>query len=224
VIPSPSSEANEQPPAPAGFTLPIDIVVAPGRAFVKIAQTREWIPALVVIALCGAATIALDTPPFTHITSLSKAGDIPTSSDIMYQLAFLLLIVPLLVSMLVATMVTALARWKEPAAPYGRFFSLAINCMVPSALGNVIHGAVAVLRHPTYASFRAFDTALPDSLGVFAAPGNDREFGFLAHFGIFDAWSFVLIGYGISLFAGIRFSTALFIAAALYFLYVFAYN
>ena len=130
----------------------------------------------------------------------------------------------MLMGMLVAMIVTALARWKEPAAPYGRFFSLAINCLVPSSLGNVIHGAVAVLRHPAYSSFRAFDAALPDSLGVFAAPGNDREFGFLAHFGIFDAWSFVLIGYGISLFAGIRFSTALFIAAALYFLYVFAYN
>jgi hypothetical protein len=224
VIPSQPSEADEERPVPAGFSLPIDIVLAPGRAFVKIARTGEWIPALVVIALCGAATIALDTPSFTHITSLAKTGDIPTSSDIAYELAFLLLVVPLLVSMLVATIVTALARWKEPAAPYSRFFSLAINCMVPSALGNVIHGAIAIVRHPSYSSFRAFDAALPDSLGVFAAPGNDREFGFLAHFGIFDAWSFILIGYGISLFAGMRFSTALFIAAALYFMYVFAYN
>jgi len=222
----PGEPVDERGSAPvAGFSLPLDMLVSPGRAFLKIAQTSEWIPALVVIALCGAGTIALATPALVHIASLIKPGPIPDRTSIIVQLSFTMFVVPLLVAMLVGTMITAIARFKYPTAPYGRFFSMALNCMVPSALGNVVHAAVAALRAPSaYTTFRQYNVALPDTLGVFAAPGNDREFDFLVHFGVFDAWSFVLIGFGISLFAGIRFSTALCIAAALYFLYVFAYS
>ncbi len=217
--------APEEPPPRAGFSLPLDIVVAPGRAFLKIARTNEWIPALVVILVSGLATIGLTTPAIVHIVAVAKVSNPPTPAEVVTQLGIELLAMPALIAMLIATTLTAMSRVKDPAAPFVRYYALALNCLVPSALGSFLHAAVAGLRWPSsVSSLRAYTIALPDSLGVFAAPGNDRELDFLSHFNIFDAWSFILIGFGISLFSGMRFGIALPIAALMYFAFVLAFN
>jgi Yip1 domain len=221
-MPTPAPDGQ---PTHAGFSLPIDMVVAPGRAFLKIAQTNEWIPGLLVILVLGLGTVALTTPAFVHIVALMKISQPPTRAEIVTQLCIELLAMPALIAMLIATTLTAMTRMKDPKTPFVRYYSLAINCWVPSALGSLLHAAVAAVRQPgAFASFRAYTIALPDSLGALAAPGNERELDFLQRFNIFDAWTFVLLGFGISLFTGMRFATALTLAALMYFAYVLAFN
>jgi hypothetical protein len=131
----------------------------------------------------------------------------------------------MLMAGLTAATLTVAARFRDPQAPYVRFFSLATNCLVPAALGNLAH-ALAVAIHPasSFGDARSFQLALPDSLGVFAAPGNERELDFLSHFDLGDAWSFVLIAFGFSLFAGVRFTTALILAFVMDFAYAFIFG
>lgn len=221
----PLSPAPDEQPRRAGFSLPVDMVIAPGRAFLKIAKTNEWIPSLVVILVSGLGTVALTTPAIVQILAAAKSSHPPTAAQIASQLAVEALLMPPLVAMLIATTLTAMTRVKDPAAPFVRYYSLAINCLVPSALGGLLHAAVAGLRQPSsFASFRAYTVALPDSLGVFAAPGNERELNFLGLFNIFDAWAFILLGFGISLFTGMRFGVALTLAAFMYFAYALAFS
>lgn len=209
----------------AGFSLPVDIVVAPGRAFLKIARTNEWIPALIVILVFGAGTVGLTTPALLHIAAVMKINPAPTQAVVVAELGIELLAMPALIAMLIAVTLTFMTRVKEPTTPFVRYFSLALNCLIPSAIGSLLHAAVAGLRQPwSFGSLRAYTLALPDNLAVFAAPGNDRELDFLSRFNIFDAWTFVLIGFGISLFTGMRFATALTIAAVMYFAVVLVFN
>ncbi len=230
----PPAPAPEQP-ARAGFSLPLDIVIAPRRAFLKIAKTSEWLPAVAVIVALGLATAALATPAILHLATvtavaarhhpLSAAESRDTASAMMVALAYNVVFVPLLVAAFTATTLTVAARFKDPAAPYVRYFALAANCLVPSALGNFLHAlAVAVHSPASYNDIRAFQLALPDNLGFFAAPGNDAELDFLSRFGLFDAWSFVLLAFGFSAFAGMRFTTALVIAFVLDFTYAIIFG
>lgn len=231
---TPLSPAPPERPARAGFSLPLDIVIAPGRAFTKIAKTNEWLPALGVIVALGLATTMLAAPSILHIAissgprlphPLSAAETKTAQNQIMVALGYQAVFIPMLMAGLTAATLTVAARFRDPQAPYVRFFSLATNCLVPAALGNLAH-ALAVAIHPasSFGDARSFQLALPDSLGVFAAPGNERELDFLSHFDLGDAWSFVLIAFGFSLFAGVRFTTALILAFVMDFAYAFIFG
>jgi Yip1 domain len=208
----------------AGFSLPLDIVVAPGRAFLKIAKTCEWVPAMIVIAALGMLTAYLALPAVIHIETVATVATVPPPklsaaqirSEVMLELGYQALFVPLLVAALTATTLTVVARFKDPTAPYSRFFSLAANCLVPSALGGLIGILpVAVRGAGAYPDLRSLALAIPDNLAVFGVPGNERELEFLSHFDIFSGWSAVLLAFGFSAFAGIRFAWALVIALSL---------
>jgi hypothetical protein len=225
---APSPEPSE-PPVRAGLPLPIDIVIAPGRAFLKIARTNEWLPAVGVIVALGIATMVLAMPAIVHFASAGAHGSPPPgANDVRIQVWFVgseLVLVPLVIAGLTATTLTLTARFKDAQAPWVRYFALAANCLVLSALGNFVHVVAVVLRAPaSYQSPRAFELALPDNLGIFAAPGNDRELDFLSRFGIFDLWAFVLIAIGFSAFANVRFTTALILAVVLDFTYAVFFN
>ncbi len=213
-------------PARAGFSLPRDIVIAPNRAFLAIAKTAEWVPAIVVIVVLGLATTALATPAFIHISEVATlatthhpataAQTKDATNALLLGVGYDVIFIPLLIAAFTATTLTAVARFKDPQAPYIRYFALAANCLVPSALGNFAHALAVGIHSPaSYNDLRAFQVALPDNLGLFAAKGNDTELNFLARFSIFDAWSFVLIAFGFSAFSGVRFTTALIIAFVL---------
>lgn len=218
-----------EPPARAGLPLPLEIVIAPGRAFLKIARTSEWRPAVAVIVALGVATMLLALPAVKHFAGAGAHGSpAPTAADVRIQIWFVgleLVLVPLVIAGLTATTLTLVARFKDPQAPWIRYFALAANCLVLSALGNFAHVVAVALRAPaSYQTPRAFQLALPDSLGIFAAPGNDRELDFLSRFGIFDVWAFVLIAFGFSAFANVRFTTALILAFVLDFTYAIFFN
>jgi hypothetical protein len=223
----PASEPER--PARAGFSLPFDIVVAPGRAFLKIAKTGEWVPALVVIAVFGLATGALALPAIVHIETLATPGPPRPSpgqiqSAVMVGLAYQALFVPIFVAVLTAMTLTVVARFKDPHASFGRFFSLAVNCQVPTALGGLLEVVPVALRGPAaFPDLRALVLAVPLNLGVFAVPGNERELEFLQHFDIFDVWASVLLAFGFSAFAGVRFAWALVIAFALDLFFAFVF-
>ena len=51
----------------AGFALPLDILIAPQRAFRTIAATREWLPAALVIVVLAAIGTALIAPAVAHV-------------------------------------------------------------------------------------------------------------------------------------------------------------
>ena len=232
----PSASPPERP-ARAGFSLPLDIVVAPHRAFLKMAKTSEWVPAMIVIAALGMLTAYLALPAVIHIETIAvahpsndaaaaatKLSEAQIRSDVMLELGYQALFVPLLVAALTATTLTVVARFKDPSAPYSRFFSLAANCLVPSALGGLIEILPVAVRGPAaFSDLRSLVLAVPANLAVFAVPGNERELEFLSHFDIFSAWAAVLLAFGFSTFAGIRFSSALAIAFALNLAFAFMF-
>jgi hypothetical protein len=176
----------------------------------------------------------LFTPAILHIAiasgprpahPLTPAETRTTQSQIMFGLGARAVLIPLMMAALTAAPLTIAARFSDPQAPYVRFFALATNCLVPSALGDLAH-AIAVAIHPasSFHDIRSLQLALPDNLGIFAAPGNDRELDFLSHFDIGDAWSFILIAFGFSLFANVRFTSALILAFAMDFVYAFIFD
>jgi Yip1 domain len=233
-VTAPDAPSPPQPERPvrAGFSLPLDVVVAPGRAYLKIARTGEWLPAIVVVIALGLATAALALPAIVHIETLAAPGPRPTQaqlqairSEVMLELGYQAVFVPVLVAALTATTLTVAARFKDPQAPYIRYFSLAANCLVPTALGGLLHMIPVALRGPAmYPTWRALLLAVPDSLAVFASPGNERELEFLSRFDIFSAWAAVLIAFGFAAFSGVRFVWALVIAFALDFIFAMMFG
>jgi len=210
-------------PARAGLSLPLDIVVAPGRAFLKIARTNEWLPALAVTIGIELVAAYLVLPAIVHLAD--RGAPRPTQAEVALVLGFQALALPPVAALVIGAVLTAAARARDRQAPFMRYFSLAANCGVVSALGDLAHVvAVAVQAPASYRDQRAFALALPDNLGLLATAGNDRELGFLSRFTIFDAWAFVLVAYGLSVFAGVRFTWALTIAFALDFALAFLFS
>ena len=207
-------ETEPERPIRAGFSVPLDIVIAPARAIATIGRTGQWAPALVVIVLLGVATTVLAIPAVTQIASRTSAP--PPFYAVAVFVGEQALLVPIFVAMLAAMTLALIVRFKHPQAPIGRFVALTLNGTVISSLGSFIHVAVAALRAPAaYHDATSFTLALPDSLAIFASRQNADEVNFLGHFSLFDAWAFIVIAFGFSAFAGMRFTTALVIALVL---------
>jgi hypothetical protein len=228
VTSNPLPESEPERPPRAGLGLPRDILIAPQRAYARIATTPEWLPAYLLIAGSGLLAAYLMGPAIVHLASLPAPGSAPSSSQhdpaalaaasrlVVVEVAIQEVIVPLLMIGLTATALTLFARLRSQPTPYVRFVSLAANCLMPVAIGSLV-GAAGVRLHPAagYHDLRSLLLAVPDNLGVFADPHNEREVEFLARFDIFDVWAYILLGLGFATFAQIRLTTALALAFAL---------
>jgi len=222
----PEPEAQRAPRA--GLGLPRDILIAPQHAYARIASRPEWLTAYLLIAAAGLVAAALMGPAVAHVASLPAVGSTvavaphdpaaqaAASRLIVEEVALQEVIVPLLMIGLTATALTLFVRLRSQPTPYLVFVSLAANCLMPVAIGSLV-GAAGVRLHPvaSYHDLRSLLLAVPDNLGVFADPHNEREVEFLARFDIFDVWAYVLLGLGFATFAQIRLTTALALAFSL---------
>jgi hypothetical protein len=221
---SPAPEANDERPFRAGLTLPRDILIAPNRAFAVMAAQGAWLPAYGVLALLGLLAGYLEWPALAHVAATlpgpnGHVGPSATADASKLVLANILAgeaLTPLIFIGLTATVLTVIARFKAKPTHYSVFVALAAACLIPSALGELI-GAVVVRAHPpaSYHDYRSIFLAIPDNLGVFAAPGNERELFFLSRFSLFDVWSYALLAFGIAALVPIRFTTAVAVAFSL---------
>ncbi len=228
-VPQPAS--SEAPIPKAGFSLPRDIIVAPARAFAKVATTREWIPAYAIIVVASLCTTALVAPALIHIASVTPpppdttaphgAAAIATAQrGLIATYAVGQITIPLLLILLTASALTTVARFKTQTTSYVTYISLAANCMIPSVIGGLVT-AVGIRAHDpaSFANIGTFLTAVPTNLAVFANQRNDREVAFLARFDLFDVWSYVLLAYGFAEIAKVKLTTALAVAFGLSFLF-----
>jgi hypothetical protein len=224
--PLPEPQAGQKPRA--GLALPRDILIAPRRAFTAIGYRPEWLPAYLLIAGAGLLSVYLMGPAIVHVLSLPPAdGSAPAiphdakaaaaaTTQILAAAALQEAFVPLLMIGLTASALTIVARLRSQPTPYVLFVSLAANCLIPSAISALINAIGVRVHDPgTFHDVRSLLLAVPDNLGVFADPHNDREVNFLARFDIFDVWAYVLLGFGFSNFAQIRLTTALAMAFTL---------
>jgi hypothetical protein len=222
----PEPEAERAPRA--GLGLPRDILIAPQRAYARIAARPEWVPAYLLIAGAGLLSTLLMGPAIAHLASLPAPGSSAPATPhdqaslaaasrlVVIEVALQEVIVPLLMVGLTATALTLFARLRAQQTPYLVFVSLAANCLMPVAIGLLV-GAAGVCVHPatSYHDLRSLLLAVPDNLAIFADPHNEREVDFLAQFNIFDVWAYILLGLGFARFAQIRLTTALALAFAL---------
>jgi hypothetical protein len=222
----PEPEARRVPRA--GLGLPRDILIAPERAYARIAIRPEWLPAYLLIAALGLVAAALMGPAVAHVASLPPAGtgvaagphdpaaQAAAARLIVAEVAIQEVLVPLLMIGLTATALTLFVRLRSQPTPYLVFVSLAANCLMPVAIGELV-SAAGIGLHPAagYHDLRSLLLAVPDNLGVFADPRNEREVDFLARFDIFNVWAYVLLGLGFATFAQIRLTTALALAFSL---------
>ena len=228
-VPQPSS--NDAPLPKAGLSLPRDIIIAPARAFAKIAATHEWIPAYAVIVVVTLCTTALVAPALVHIAAVTPpppgttaphgAAAIATAQrGLIATYAVGQVTIPLLLILLTASALTTVARFKAQTTSYVTYVSLAANCMIPSVIGGLLT-AVGIRAHDpaSFANIQGLLTAVPTNLAIFADQRNDREVAFLARFDLFDVWSYVLLAFGFSDIAKVKFATALGVAFGLSFLF-----
>ncbi len=206
---SPSPGTDRDRPKRADFRLPWDIVVAPARAFERIAASPEWLLAYVVITALMLAAVTLEYPALLHVeTSVARAAHQETfdSSNFFANVLVANAVQPLIVVMLQAIAVTVFAATRNGKnfAKYSTFVSLAANCAVIDALGEFVQAVAIHTRHPaSFENLRSLDTVLPIKMTYFADPGNINQAIFLSHFGVFDIWSSIVFSYGLARLAKI---------------------
>jgi hypothetical protein len=217
ISPTPRDTGGAQS-ARAGMLLPRDILFAPTRAFRLIAETREWLPAFLIVVALGFAAVALIAPALSHVT-LELAKRDPSVSPRDYDAIARGQLIALTVQQtlfepvawsITALVLTTFARLRGMTASFSTVFSLAANAWIPAALGSVFQGLAVRLHDPSsYHTIAQLALALPLNLAVLAPHGTDREIAFLSTFDVFTAWSLVLTGYGFAALAGVRLVTAL---------------
>jgi hypothetical protein len=222
-------KTTSTPEAPApwqGLRLPFDILVAPARAFAEILERPEWLSAYVLLVVAAVAELYLIAPAFVHVRSVlpppdGLAGKPP--AEIKAEFGQFLgdnalgNVVTLLIDIgLTATVLTTFARFKGSTTPYPVYASLAANCLVPQALGSLLSGLATIVRPASsYHDYRALFTALPDNLALFADPAHVTETLFLGKFDVFTIWSAILLAFGFTATAPVKFTTALAVSFAL---------
>jgi hypothetical protein len=208
--------------------LPVEILISPKRAFADIVVRPEWVTAygvllvgaLLQFALIGPGALHLHCVPMPDGTPVPKTPDAFRTELNQYVTdgAVNVAIFSLVEIGLTAMVLTSVSRFKGATTSYGAFASLAANCLVPSAIGNVLSGAAAALRPATsFTDCKALVTALPDNLAIFANPAHTSEVLFLAGPDVFTIWSAILLAYGFAALAPVKFVTALAVSFALAF-------
>lgn len=232
LYPTPDADVERPARRPRfGLAIARDIVIAPNRAFERIAASHGWLATYLAIVVASFVVTALYAPALFHIASVTPPPPGETAPSgatavavanqrTLATFAIAQLLMPLSMLLLTASALTTIARFKGLVVPYGLFFALATNCIVPSVLGALITGLVVRFHDPaSFHDLRALEVALPTNLAIFSTPGNDREVAFLSHFDIFDIWSYVLLAFGFARLVPVKFATALVIAFGLDFLF-----
>jgi hypothetical protein len=206
-----------------GFALPLDIVVAPARAFRAVEATREWLPAYVILVALSLLQLYLIAPGLAHVIAVQThaAQTAPLASKVMLaqvmsQVA-LSTIGPFVMWGFVATLLSAAALGTGGGlARFATFFALCMNCAVPAAIGGVVTALLIRLHDP--AAFRSLSDLLlaaPISLASLRPHGAAREIAFLGYWDAFTLWSLVLLGCGFAALAKVRPVPALLFALAI---------
>jgi hypothetical protein len=215
--PTPRDAGRAHPPR-AGLLLPKDMLFAPARAFRLIGETREWLPAFLIVAALGFVAVMLIAPALSNVAIELAKRDPSLSRRDYHDLAhgeLIALTAQQTIFEPIAWLITALvlatfARIRGTVTPFSILFSLAANAGIPAALGSVFQGLAVRLHDPSsYHTTAQLALALPLNLAVLAPHGTDREIAFLSSFDVFTAWSLVLVGYGFAALAGVRLVTAL---------------
>ncbi len=217
---SPSPGANNERPVRANFLLPWEIVVAPARAFDRIAATPEWLLALAVVLLLEGAAMYAAFPASQHVAVIlsrtlgtPKPVPDPLWEDVLQNCA-----VAAVKIMLMATALTIFAGTRDvkKMIAYPAFLSLAANCGVIAAIGDFLVGFADAFRNPaSFNDVRSLDMAFPVNLTVFADPGNWNQAFFLTHFGLFTIWADIVLAFGFAKLASVRLVSALVFVFAL---------
>lgn len=217
---SPTPDSTDARASWLGFRLPLDIVVAPARAFAGVAATHEWLTAYALIVASGLAGLAFGSGALAHLVSVipppNGAAGLPAPqvadavTATLEGTALQQLLTPLFWIGLTATVLTSIARFKGQDTSFRVYVALAANCLVPTIFGNLLSGA-GVAFHPaaSYHDLRAVEVAFPDSLALFADPQNTKEIAFLGQFDVFTLWSTFLLAYGFAATTPVKFNTAL---------------
>jgi hypothetical protein len=212
----------ERPPR-AGAALPLDVLIAPSRAFRAIEATREWLPAYLVVVALGMLELYLLTPALSKVLALQlHAGAPGAPAPQAIRQAMLVegiwrVLGPLFAWGFVATLLAAATiGLRNPSSTWTTFFSLAMNCALPAAIGGVVV-ALAVRFHSPATLRTASDLLLaaPISLASLRPNGSPREIAFLGYWDVFTLWSLLLLGYGFSAIAKMKHIPALLLALAI---------
>ncbi|HMD02017.1 MAG TPA: YIP1 family protein [Candidatus Baltobacteraceae bacterium] len=207
----------------AGFALPLDILIAPQRAFRTIAATREWLPAALVIVVLAAIGTALIAPAVAHVAKAQLianqhghpsdkelAGAARTDIVLTFLSGTVLQVFPLT---LTAMVLSTAGRLKGQTTPFLTYFALNVNCAVPAALGAVLQSLFIRAHDPaSYVNNAQLALAVPLSLAAFVPHGSQREVLFMAQFDVFFLWTALLIAYGYMAISGAKLLSALFLS------------
>ncbi len=220
-----AEDQAQSPPPRAGFALPRDILIAPARAFAAIKARPEWLPAALVVLILSLAGLAMIAPALALVTvALVNAsvapGTHPTAQnitdairDVQLNELFNQTFLQLAAWTLTAMVLTTAARIRGQATRFATFFSLAVNCAVPTALGFAL-GALNVRLHDPahYVNVTQLNTALTLSLAALDPHGSSRQVAFLTQFDVFFFWTGLLVAYGYMAISGEKLLRALFLS------------
>jgi hypothetical protein len=200
--------------------LPLDILIAPGRAIARIAETREWLAAYAVVVLLGLASTLLLAPALVHVVTVyhetQKGAQTLTLSQAiqgeLYGITAEQFIEPLVLWSIAACLMW-IASMEAPQRVLGPFISLNANASIPVAIGGLLLAVAIRVHDPTgYKSIGDLVLALPDSLASLRPHATDRELVFLSFWSVFQVWSLILIGYGFAAIAKTGLTRSLFLS------------
>jgi hypothetical protein len=211
-------EPPDAPPPRGGLALLADTIVAPSRAFATIAQTAEWLPAFGVVAACGLAGVALLAPALRHLViiesrqagglALSGAEILQSANAVIASQAIFQTLGSLLMWIWTAVILAAVSG--NGPRRFRTYFALAANASLPAAFGFLVFSLAVRLHDPaSFTTLAQLNLALPDSLAVFEPHGTDRAIAFLSFFDVFQAWSMLLVAYGLRAIGKVRLIPAL---------------
>ena len=218
---SPSPDTDRERPKRAGLLLPWEIIVAPARAFERIAVNPEWVVAYIVVVVLMLAVGALEYPAALHVeTAVAHAThqEAVNPHDFLGTLLGNMVVSPLIGIMFeaIAIAIFAATRDFKNFAKYPAFVSLAANTTIIWVVGEVIQATAIRAHDPNgFNDFRSLDMALPLKLTFLADPANPNQVAFLNHFGLFDTWASIVLSFGLARLANIGLVPALVFVFAL---------
>jgi hypothetical protein len=200
--------------------LPLDILIAPGRAIARIVETKEWLAAYAVVVLLGLASTLLLAPALVHVVTVyheaQKGVQTQTLSQAiqgeLYGITAEQFIEPLILWSIAAGLMW-IASMEPPQRVLGALISLNANAAIPVAIGGLLLAVAIRVHDPAgYKSIGDLVLALPDSLASLRPHASDRELVFLSFWSVFQVWSLILIGYGFSAIAKTGLTRSLFLS------------
>ena len=211
---SPSPGADNERPARANFLLPWEIVVAPTRAFERIALAPEWLIAVGIIVLLLGVSDYADFPASTHVM-LEMSHKLPIERPtpaLLWEETILDCALAVVKIMLTATALTIFAGTRDvkKMVAYPAFLALSANTAVIAAIGAFLTNGFVFLRDPaSFTDLKSLNVALPINMAIFAAPGNFEQAQFLSQFGLFTIWADIVLAFGFAKLANVRVVSAL---------------